>query len=59
MSVELKMRAGKVVEQGAADDLLSRPHHDYTRELLAASPRVEEALARREESDGLARSGTD
>jgi peptide/nickel transport system ATP-binding protein len=53
------MRAGKVVEQGAADDLLSRPHHDYTRELLAASPRVEEALARREESDGLARSGTD
>lgn len=53
------MRAGKVVEQGAADDLLSRPHHDYTRELLAASPRVEEALARREQPRGRTGADTD
>ncbi|HEX6690796.1 MAG TPA: dipeptide ABC transporter ATP-binding protein [Burkholderiales bacterium] len=30
------MRAGKVVESGAVDDVLRRPAHPYTRELLAA-----------------------
>jgi microcin C transport system ATP-binding protein len=31
------LRHGRVVEQGAADDVLSRPQHDYTRALMAAA----------------------
>ena len=34
------MRAGRIVEQGAAAEVLSRPQHDYTRTLLAAVPRM-------------------
>jgi len=34
------MRAGRVVEQGAARDVLERPAHEYTRTLLAAVPRL-------------------
>jgi ABC-type glutathione transport system ATPase component len=34
------MRAGRVVEQGPADAVLSAPAHDYTRALLAATPVV-------------------
>ena len=33
------MRHGKVVEQGARDEVLRRAEHPYTRELLAALPR--------------------
>jgi peptide/nickel transport system ATP-binding protein len=33
--------AGRVVEQGRADDLLSRPSHPYTRGLLGALPRAD------------------
>ena len=32
------LQHGKVVEQGAADDVLKRPQHPYTRALLAAVP---------------------
>ncbi|WP_262060155.1 dipeptide ABC transporter ATP-binding protein [Streptomyces sp. STR69] len=32
------MRAGRVVETGAPDDLFTHPRHEYTRELLAAIP---------------------
>jgi peptide/nickel transport system ATP-binding protein len=32
------MLAGSVVEEGAAEDVLSRPEHPYTRTLLAAAP---------------------
>lgn len=35
----LVMREAAVVERGTASDVLSRPSHDYTRELLAAEPR--------------------
>jgi peptide/nickel transport system ATP-binding protein len=32
------MRAGQIVETGAAKDVLMRPQHEYTRSLLAAVP---------------------
>jgi peptide/nickel transport system ATP-binding protein len=32
------MQDGRVVEQGARDDIFGRPQHDYTRALLAAAP---------------------
>ncbi len=34
------MYAGDVVEEGAADDILRRPRHPYTRALLEAVPRL-------------------
>jgi peptide/nickel transport system ATP-binding protein len=46
----LVMRNGEVVEHGTADDVLSRPGHEYTRKLLAAvpKPRVASPQARPE-----------
>ncbi|MFL6647393.1 MAG: oligopeptide/dipeptide ABC transporter ATP-binding protein, partial [Sulfurifustaceae bacterium] len=35
------MHRGCIVEQGSADDVLSRPKHTYTKTLLAAVPKVE------------------
>ncbi|MBR0755475.1 ABC transporter ATP-binding protein [Bradyrhizobium jicamae] len=35
------LQHGKVVEQGAADDVLGRPQHAYTRALLAAVPSMQ------------------
>ena len=32
------MRQGEIVEQGATEDVFSRPCHSYTRELLDAVP---------------------
>jgi oligopeptide/dipeptide ABC transporter ATP-binding protein len=37
----LVMRAGDVVERGALADILERPVHEYTRALLAATPRLD------------------
>jgi peptide/nickel transport system ATP-binding protein len=35
------MRAGEVIEQGRTADVIASPRHEYTRELLAAVPRLE------------------
>jgi peptide/nickel transport system ATP-binding protein len=34
----LVMKAGKIVEEGATVDVFERPRHDYTKELIAATP---------------------
>jgi ABC-type glutathione transport system ATPase component len=34
------MQAGKLVEVGPADDVMTRPQQEYTRSLLAAIPRI-------------------
>ena len=39
------MRAGQVVEQGPADQVLLSPSHPYTQDLLRAVPRLEDAAA--------------
>jgi len=39
------MKDGRLVEIGSADDILSRPQHEYTRTLLAAVPRLKRAVA--------------
>jgi len=41
------MRAGEVVERGPAAEVLANPAHPYARELLAAAPAIERALADR------------
>jgi len=35
------MREGAIVEDGTADDIFYRPHHDYTKMLLDAMPRLD------------------
>jgi peptide/nickel transport system ATP-binding protein len=35
------MRSGEVVEQGRTREVIAAPRHDYTRELLAAVPRLD------------------
>lgn len=42
----LVMHRGKIVESGDAEDVLLNPQHDYTRELLAAVPTIEEPMTR-------------
>ena len=37
------MRNGEVCEDGSTEDLISRPSHPYTRQLLSAVPRIEPA----------------
>ena len=37
----LVMRQGEVVESGSADNVFERPQHPYTKELLAAVPRID------------------
>ena len=40
------MRRGEIVEMRPARDLFASPEHPYTRELLAAAPRLPERLRR-------------
>jgi len=35
------MYQGKIVERGTAEEVLHNPRHPYTKELLAAVPRVD------------------
>jgi peptide/nickel transport system ATP-binding protein len=37
------MSGGQIVERGATDEVLYRPQHEYTRALIAATPRLAEA----------------
>jgi ABC-type dipeptide/oligopeptide/nickel transport system ATPase component len=34
------MNAGRIVEEGPAEQVMTAPRHDYTRSLLAAMPKV-------------------
>ena len=38
---EVEERAGEVIEQGRTGDVIAAPRHEYTRELLAAVPRLD------------------
>lgn len=42
------LREGSIVEEGLTENVLTRPQHPYTRELLAAVPDIDRALAQRE-----------
>ncbi|RWK57459.1 ABC transporter ATP-binding protein [Mesorhizobium sp.] len=45
------MRHGRMVEQGTAADIFSRPQADYTRELLAAVPRIGTGVGRQKSAE--------
>jgi peptide/nickel transport system ATP-binding protein len=34
------MYAGEIIERGTVDEVFANPRHEYTRELLAASPTI-------------------
>src|SRR6185295_7340540 len=44
----LVMQNGRIVEEGSVADVFASPKHDYTKQLLAASPNLEATLATRE-----------
>ena len=44
----LVMKSGKIIEEGATEEVFANPRHDYTRALIAATPDLERALKTRE-----------
>ncbi|WP_267618057.1 dipeptide ABC transporter ATP-binding protein [Gordonia bronchialis] len=49
----LVMRGGEVVEYGTADAVFETPQHPYTRQLLAAVPRIDSGREQRSADAGL------
>ncbi|WP_183464610.1 ABC transporter ATP-binding protein [Mesorhizobium huakuii] len=45
------MRHGRMVEEGKTSDIFARPQADYTRELLAAVPRIGSGVGRQKSRD--------
>ncbi|WP_256752383.1 ABC transporter ATP-binding protein [Mesorhizobium sp. Mes31] len=45
------MRHGRMVEEGKTSDIFARPQADYTRELLAAVPRIGAGIGRQKSRD--------
>ncbi|MFN3765386.1 MAG: ATP-binding cassette domain-containing protein [Aliihoeflea sp.] len=45
------MFRGEIVEEGAIEDILRAPQHDYTKRLLAAVPEIDAPLAARDERE--------
>lgn len=45
----LVMKSGRIVEEGETEAVFRNPQHEYTRELLAATPNLETALAARQQ----------
>ncbi len=44
----LVMKSGRIVEEGPTEEVFLNPQHDYTKELLAATPILDVALSARE-----------
>jgi peptide/nickel transport system ATP-binding protein len=47
------MRHGRMVEEGKTSEIFARPQAEYTRELLAAVPRIGSGVGRQQSRDGI------